>query len=87
MGKRKKKTLTEIAKEIGVSPSYLSQVKHGTRPASKKFFKQLLNFGIIFSASYGEVSELADEHDLGSCGATRGGSTPPFPTLNYEAAP
>ena len=28
----------------------------------------------------GEVSELADEHDLGSCAARRGGSSPPFPT-------
>ena len=29
----------------------------------------------------GEVSELADEHDLGSCAARRGGSNPPFPTM------
>ena len=28
----------------------------------------------------GGVSELADEHDLGSCAARRGGSSPPFPT-------
>ena len=28
----------------------------------------------------GEVSELADEHDLGSCAERRGGSSPPFPT-------
>ena len=27
----------------------------------------------------GGVSELADEHDLGSCAARRGGSSPPFP--------
>ncbi len=32
----------------------------------------------------GGVSELADEHDLGSCAARRGGSSPPFPTLIYE---
>ena len=25
------------------------------------------------------MSELADEHDLGSCAAKRGGSSPPFP--------
>jgi hypothetical protein len=31
--------------------------------------------------NYGEVSELADEHDLGSCAARRGGSSPPFPTF------
>ena len=28
----------------------------------------------------GEVSELVDEHDLGSCAERRGGSNPPFPT-------
>ena len=26
------------------------------------------------------MSELADEHDLGSCAERRGGSNPPFPT-------
>jgi hypothetical protein len=29
---------------------------------------------------FGEVSELADEHDLGSCAARRAGSSPAFPT-------
>ena len=28
----------------------------------------------------GEVSELVDEHDLGSCAERHGGSSPPFPT-------
>ena len=28
----------------------------------------------------GGVSELADEHDLGSCAERLGGSSPPFPT-------
>ncbi len=32
----------------------------------------------------GGVSELADEHDLGSCAARRGGSSPPFPTPRYK---
>ena len=32
----------------------------------------------------GGVSELADEHDLGSCAARRGGSNPPFPTFRYK---
>ena len=30
--------------------------------------------------AYGEVSELADEHDLGSCAARHGSSSLPFPT-------
>ena len=29
---------------------------------------------------FGEVSELADERDLGSRGVTRAGSSPAFPT-------
>ena len=29
----------------------------------------------------GGVSELADEHDLGSCAVRRGGSNPPFPSF------
>ena len=28
---------------------------------------------------HGGVSELADEHDLGSCAERLGGSSPPFP--------
>ena len=30
----------------------------------------------------GEVSELVDEHDLGSCAAKRGSSSLPFPTFH-----
>jgi transcriptional regulator with XRE-family HTH domain len=33
---KQKKSLRELAKEMGVSASYLSQVKHGKRPASQK---------------------------------------------------
>ncbi len=32
----KQKSLRQLAQELGVSPSYLSQVKHGKRPASEK---------------------------------------------------
>jgi hypothetical protein len=45
----------------------------------------LLNFGIITTAPYGEVSELADEHDLGSCAERHGGSSPPFPTSHLQS--
>ena len=34
---------------------------------------------------YGEVLELADRHDLGSCAERRGGSSPPFPTNLRQA--
>ena len=32
----KQKSLRQLARELGVSASYLSQVKHGKRPASEK---------------------------------------------------
>ena len=32
----KQKSLRQLAKELGVSHSYLSQVQHGKRPASEK---------------------------------------------------
>ncbi len=35
---------------------------------------------LIRFADYGEVLELADRQDLGSCTARCGGSIPPFPT-------
>ena len=89
----KQKSLRQLAKELGVSASYLSQVRNGKRPASQKLIdslnpisvkqnvKQTLTQNAIISAGsgYGEVSELADEHDLGSCAFGRGGSSPPFP--------
>ena len=36
--------------------------------------------------SRGEVSELADEHDLGSCAARRGSSSLPFPTTQRKSS-
>jgi transcriptional regulator with XRE-family HTH domain len=33
---KRKTSLKELAKELGVSASYLSQIKHGKRPASQK---------------------------------------------------
>jgi len=35
-----KKSLRQLAKELGVSPSYLSQVKNGKRPPSKKLLSK-----------------------------------------------
>ncbi len=40
------KSLRAIAKELGVSHSYLSQVINGKRPASKKVAYQLLTNGL-----------------------------------------
>ena len=42
--------------------------------------------GVALTPEYrrrlGEVSELVDEHDLGSCAERRPGSSPGFPTKN-----
>jgi hypothetical protein len=35
---------------------------------------------LMYNCRRGEVSELADERDLGSRASRRGGSNPPFPT-------
>ena len=79
------KSIRQLAREIGVSASYLSQIRHGKRPASRRVLsniKQKVKQNAIILDDFisGEVSELADEHDLGSCAARRGGSSPPFPT-------
>ena len=42
-----------------------------------------LPLSFIISAR-GEVLELADRHDLGSCAARRAGSSPAFPTRDLE---
>ena len=39
-------SLRQLAKEIGVSPSYLSQVKNGKRPASAKVAEVLSNLDL-----------------------------------------
>ena len=86
--KRREKSLRQMAREMGVSHSYLSQIINGKRPASKKVVSKMVsNYDadmgkydkILSLSNRGEVSELADEHDLGSCAERRGGSNPPFP--------
>ena len=37
------KSLRQLAKELGVSHSYLSQVKHGKRPASAKVVSKVVS--------------------------------------------
>jgi transcriptional regulator with XRE-family HTH domain len=57
---KQKKSLRQLAKELGVSVSYLSQIRHGKRPASKKVLSKLdmetlSNWGApIFSTTYNE---------------------------------
>ncbi len=39
----KEKSLRQLAREIGVSHSYLSQVKNGKRPASQKVVSKMVS--------------------------------------------
>ena len=39
----KQKSLRQLAKELGVSHAYLSQVKHGKRPASAKVVSKVVS--------------------------------------------
>ena len=41
----KQKSLRQLAKDLGVSHSYLSQVRHGRRPASAKVVSKLVSNG------------------------------------------
>jgi transcriptional regulator with XRE-family HTH domain len=41
--RKKKQSLRQLAKELGVSHSYLSQVKHGKRPPSKKVVSKMIS--------------------------------------------
>ena len=57
----KQKSLRQLAKELGVSHSYLSQVKNGKRPASQKVVS------IMVSKSTGETGRengLEDRKNL-----------------------
>ena len=52
------KSLREVARELGVSHSYLSQVTHGKRPASQKVLTTLLTTGLLGGSvlSYNEFT-------------------------------
>ncbi|MFC1943242.1 helix-turn-helix domain-containing protein [Chloroflexota bacterium] len=39
----RQKLLRQLARELGVSASYLSQVKNGKRPASQKVLSKMLS--------------------------------------------
>ena len=60
--------------------SVLLNMKNGKQKTQNGKQKTNLNDIITSRFTHGEVSELADEHDLGSCAARLGGSSPPFPT-------
>ena len=88
----KQKSMRQLAREMGVSPSYLSQVQHGKRPASQKVLSKVLSsvkqngsgsLDPYINNTYNtrrRVAELADAADLKSAGAILVGSSPTLGT-------
>ena len=66
----------------GSSPWRLTNDRFASEAALRS--EQILH-GPQRSSSRGEVSELADEHDLGSCAARRRSSSLLFPTIGRES--
>jgi transcriptional regulator with XRE-family HTH domain len=54
----KTKSLRQIARELGVTHSYLSQVIHNKRPASKEVVSKLLTSGLLKSDDLGYTLNL-----------------------------
>jgi transcriptional regulator with XRE-family HTH domain len=92
----KQKSLRQLANELGVSASYLSQVRNGKRPPSQKVLSMLLSkkqsldtLGISTYNSTGSagMAEMADAADLKSAGAILVGSSPSPGTSGVEKWP
>ena len=74
----KQKSLRQLAKELGVSHSYLSQIRHGKRPASAKVVSKMVSNSVpiafdtaplsSYNFRHAGVAELADAEDLKSSG-------------------
>jgi transcriptional regulator with XRE-family HTH domain len=77
------KSLRAIAKELGVSPAYLSQVKNGKKKPSVKVLTKMLTYGLIDGAglSYNEaVWQRSSVVEQGTHKPLVGGSNPPAAT-------
>ncbi len=71
---KRQKSLRQLAKELGVSHSYLSQVLHGKRPASDKVVSKMAGSGkqdIIdsftsnsYNIRHGPLAQLAEQLTL-----------------------
>ncbi len=57
----KQKSLSQLARELGVSHSYLSQVRHGKRPASEKVVSIMVSKS---AAETGRGNGLRDDKNL-----------------------
>ena len=63
----KQKSLRQLAKEMGITASYLSQVKHGKRPPSDK---------LLSSPSYATLLSASVKHLEALRGVAQPGSAP-----------
>ena len=80
----KNKSLRQLAKELGVSHAYLSQIRHGKRPASDKVVSKMVSSGkqtVVDTHTYsrynnssGPLAQLAEQLTLNQ---PVGGSSPP----------
>ena len=62
---KNQKSLRQVARELGVSHSYLSQVLHGKRPASEKVQQAI---DVVSMVSNNEAGEGLKIRRLRSCG-------------------
>ncbi len=63
----KQKSLRQLAKEMGVSASYLSQVKNGKRPPSER---------LLGSPAYATLLSTSVKHPRTNRGVAQSGSAP-----------
>ncbi|MBA7620293.1 hypothetical protein ES703_27639 [subsurface metagenome] len=62
---KKQKSLRQLARELGVSHSYLSQVKHGKRPASEKIQKALDMVSMVSNTEAGSGLKIRRSNPCG----------------------
>ena len=65
MRKVKQQSLRQLARELGVSHSYLSQIKNGNRPASYKVVSKIRKNSLKSGKQNGKQPNLAG--DMTSC--------------------
>ena len=80
---KKQKSLRQLARELGVSHSYLSQVKHGKCRASQEVVSKMVSSGLLkgddlgYNPIYAEVAQAVEQRTENP---RVGGSNPPLGT-------
>ncbi len=70
----KQKSLRQLARELGVSHSYLSQVQHGKRPASEKVQEALNMVSMVSKSEAGSGLKIRRSYILVGSSPTPGTS-------------